>query len=85
MENPINLTIIKTNNITSFEIRDMYVVLNHSARVTVYLKSGDTIVDSDNIKIEGDDYDKWLDDDQYIIDYVKNYITDKYRSKKNKP
>ena len=79
MENPINLTITKTNTITSFEIHQMNVLLNTSAELYVCLKNADNnIVVNEYIKIEGADYDNWLDDDQYIIDFVRNYITNKY-------
>lgn len=79
MENPINLTITKTNTITSFEIHQMNVLLKTSAELYVCLKNADNnIVVNEYIKIEGADYDNWLDDDQYIIDFVRNYITNKY-------
>jgi len=79
MDHSINLTITKTNSITSFEIHQMSVVLNTSTEMYVYLKNADdNIVANEYIKIEGDDYDNWLDDDQYIIDFVRNYITNKY-------
>ena len=79
MENPINLTITKTNTITSFEIHQMNVLLNTSAELYVCLKNADNnIVVNEYIKIEGADYDNWLNDDQYIIDFVKNYILQKY-------
>lgn len=79
MDHSINLTITKTNSITSFEIHQMSVVLNTSTEMYVYLKNADdNIVANEYIKIEGDDYDNWVDDDQYIIDFVRNYITNKY-------
>ena len=79
MENPINLTITKTNTITSFEIHQMNVLLKTSAELYVCLKNADNnIVVNEYIKIEGADYDNWLNDDQYIIDFVRNYITNKY-------
>ena len=79
MENPINLTITKTNTITSFEIHQMNVLLKTSAELYVCLKNADNnIVVNEYIKIEGAYYDNWLDDDQYIIDFVKNYILQKY-------
>lgn len=79
MENPINLTITKTNTVTSFEIHQMNILLHTSAELYVCLKNADkNIVTNEYIKIEGSDYDSWLDDDQYIIDFVRNYITNKY-------
>lgn len=79
MENPINLTITKTNTVTSFEIHQMNILLHTSAELYVCLKNADkNIVTNEYIKIEGSDYDNWLDDDQYIIDFVRNYITNKY-------
>jgi len=69
---PITITTVKT--IDNFEIVNLEVVLNKSAQLYVCLKNDDIIVETLFIKIEGDDYDNWGDDDQYIIDYVRTYI-----------
>lgn len=73
---PIVITDVKT--ITSFEINQIQVKLSTSAEVYVYLKAGDNAVASDMILIEGADYQEWGNDDQYIVNYISNYLRTKY-------
>ena len=75
---PITKTDITT--LTSFEINQIQVRLNTSADIFVYLKAGDNIVASDMILIEGADYTNWGSDDQYIIEFIKVYLTNKYET-----
>lgn len=69
---PITITTVKT--IDNFEIVNLEVVLNSKASLYVYLKNNEDVVLGEHITIEGDDYNNWGNDDQYIIDYVRNYI-----------
>ena len=73
---PVIITDVK--NITGFEVNQIQVRLNQSAEVFVYLKSGDNIVASELIKIEGSDYGNWGSDDQYINIFINNYLRSKY-------
>ena len=73
---PITITTVKTIN--NFEILNIEVILNSRATLYVYLKNDDDVVLGEHITIEGDDYANWGSDDEYIFDYVKNYITSKY-------
>ena len=73
---PVVITDVKS--ITGFEVNQIQVRLNTSAEVFVYLKSGDNIVASDMIKIEGADYGNWGSDDQYINIFINNYLRSKY-------
>jgi len=73
---PITKTDITT--LTSFEINQIQVKLNTSAQVLIYLKAGDNIVASDMILIEGADYANWGSDDQYIVNFINNYLRTKY-------
>ena len=73
---PVIITDIK--NITSFEINQIQVKLNTSAEVYVYLKAGDNIVASEMILIDGDDYKIWGNDDNFILEFIKVYIRNKY-------
>jgi hypothetical protein len=73
---PVIITDVKT--ITSFEINSVSVKLNQSAEVFVYLRSVDNIVASEMILIDGTDYATWGSDDQYIVNYINNYIRNKY-------
>jgi hypothetical protein len=70
---PIAKTTITT--LTSFEINSVSVKLNQSAEVLVYLKNSDNvIVASELVVIEGADYKNWGNDDQYIIEFINNFI-----------
>ena len=74
---PITKTDITT--LTSFEINSVSVKLNQSAEVLVYLKNSDNvIVASEMVVIEGTDYQAWGNDDQYIVNYINNYLRSKY-------
>ena len=73
---PITITSVKTVN--NFVIDNIKVELNKYAIVQVLLKNDDEYVMFESLQIEGADYANWGSDDQYIIDYVKNYITSKY-------
>jgi hypothetical protein len=78
-------TIIKTETqvINAFNIRHVTVVLNERATITVELIYRDNsseyvnerLINVININVQGDDYSSWGSDDTYIIDYIKNYIT----------
>lgn len=73
---PVTITDVKT--ISSFEINQVHVRLNTSAEIFVYLKSGDLIVSSELILIEGSDYANWGSEDGYIVNYISNYLRTKY-------
>ena len=73
---PVIITDIKT--ISSFEVNQIQVKLNTSAEVYVYLKAGDNIVASEMILIDGDDYKIWGNDDNFILEFIKVYIRNKY-------
>lgn len=75
---PVIITDIKT--ISSFEVNQIQVKLNTSAEVYVYLKAGDVIVASEMVVIEGADYANWGSNDQYIIEFIKLYLTNKYET-----
>jgi hypothetical protein len=73
------LIITDVNTITSFEINSVSVKLNQSAEVLVYLKNSDNvIVASEMVVIEGVDYQAWGSDDQYIVNYINNYLRSNY-------
>jgi hypothetical protein len=73
---PITKTDITT--LTSFEINSVSVKLNQSAEVLVYLRSVDNIVASEMVVIEGADYANWGSEDNYIVNYISNYLRTKY-------
>lgn len=73
---PITKTDITT--LTSFEINSVNVILNTSADILIYLKAGDVIVASEMVVIEGADYANWGSEDNYIVNYISNYLRTKY-------
>jgi hypothetical protein len=76
LNQPVTVTDVKI--ITAFEINNIEVILNTSARLFVYLKNEDKPISSEIINIEGLDYQLWGSDDTYITEFVKNYIVTKY-------
>jgi hypothetical protein len=74
---PITKTDITT--LTSFEINSVNVILNTSADILIYLKNSDNvIVASEMVVIEGADYANWGSEDNYIVNYISNYLRTKY-------
>jgi hypothetical protein len=74
---PITKTDITT--LTSFEINSVNVILNTSADILIYLKNSDNvIVASEMIIIDGIDYANWGSNDQYIVNFINNYLRNKY-------
>lgn len=74
---PITKTDITT--LTSFEINSVNVILNTSADILIYLKNSDNvIVASEMIIIDGIDYANWGSNDQYIVNFINNYLRVKY-------
>jgi hypothetical protein len=74
---PITKTDITT--LTSYEINSVNVILNTSAQVLIYLKNSDNvIVASEMIIIDGIDYANWGSNDQYIVNFINNYLRVKY-------
>ena len=66
----------KNYNIASFSVSVINLILFTSVSLSVIFFGDDkAVVDTKLITLKDDDYVKWNNDDQYIIDYVKNYIT----------
>lgn len=60
----------------SFKIREILVSLNKGASfiVLLYGETEDTIL-CKTIEMSGEDYNKWGDDDDYVIGYIKNKLS----------
>jgi hypothetical protein len=66
---------ITTKVITGFKVRVQDIELFTSANIIVeLLDSSNTPRDVKFLKISGDDYTNWSNDDQYIINYVANQL-----------
>ena len=64
---------VQTIKFKSIEIFVLGIVLNTNARLGVRIFDVDgKPVDSRQLTLEGEDYEKWGNDDQYIVDYVCN-------------
>ena len=62
---------ITTKTINHFTISLSNFILFTSVDIIILLYNNDIIVDVITLKLEGDAYTNWLNDDQYLIDYVK--------------
>lgn len=76
-----NITVKKTKEINSFEIRDINLILGTRAEIYVYLKNGNDIVFGEQIMLDGLDYNMWNSDDNFVVKFIKNYLYDKYSIK----
>lgn len=57
--------------VTKIEMEVMEMVLNsHVTMVVHYLNANGNLLDNKFVKIEGDEYDAWGDDDNYITNLV---------------
>ena len=57
--------------VTKIEMEVMEMVLNsHVTMVVHYLNAAGNLLDNKFVKIEGDEYNAWGDDDNYIINLV---------------
>jgi hypothetical protein len=73
LDTPYVITL--TKNITKFDIDEIKVNLNQSASIRVFLKNDENeISDIKTITLEGEDYSNWGEDDEYIINYIKNLL-----------
>ncbi len=61
---------VKTNTINKVIIRIANIELFTSVTVIASLFDHDTLVDNQVFKIEGQEYNDWSNDDQYIVDLV---------------
>jgi hypothetical protein len=79
----IHIPIIKQvqYNVTGFTVSpNCYVTLGKSVQVNVSFTTDMGGVFHKNILLEGDDYNKWGLDDDYIYDYIQTNIVDIFKS-----
>lgn len=85
VELPIEKKYVSTKNFMGFKITYISLNLNISADITVELYNMvDTglpnvlpmknTVETLTLRLEGEDYNNWGDDDSYIINYIQNYL-----------
>lgn len=74
------ITKIITNTYVSFRVTKVDVNLNNSATVSVIVYNENNEFENfiEVIDINNNDYQEWGTDDNYIKEYVKNYLQTKY-------
>ncbi len=65
--------VTKTFTYTEFAIKDIIITLNQSARFIVVLYGEDN--DVIDIAMNEQEYNLWGSDDSYVIQFIKNKIT----------
>jgi hypothetical protein len=78
---PLTATVYKTitKSITSFTVTVNRLVLNTSADLEIKLfGDNNEFMDFRIVNISGADYTGWGSDDNYIINYVKTWISNNY-------
>lgn len=73
---PIVITTIKTYR--KFLIKKINIPFNNDADVEVWLMDNDNVFKIENITIPRDLYLEWKYDENYIIDFCKNYLESLY-------
>jgi hypothetical protein len=67
--NPQEITSVKTINSVYIDVSSM--VLGHSVTLSCYLKSDpNTVVEVKHLRIEGEEYKNWGNDDSYLLNLV---------------
>ena len=65
----------KTVNICHFRYKILEIRLKESVRIAVYLfNENDLLVESKQFLIEGEEYKRWGNEDQYLINLIKQKI-----------
>jgi hypothetical protein len=67
-------SLVTTNIINNIKIRVMNLTLFTSVSLSVGLYTDKILVENQNLMLIGDDYTNWMNDDNYIIQYVLNKL-----------
>ena len=72
---PIYPNIKRIINICKFKYTILEIILFKSIRIAIYLyNENDMLIESRQYIIEGEEYNAWSNDDQYIIKLLKEKI-----------
>lgn len=74
--NKVDFTITREINVVSFDISGVKIDLYERATIYVVFKCDDGTTIYKEVILRGDAYMQWGDDDNYIINYIKNNIYD---------
>jgi len=70
---PFNKTVIQTA--VRFSLDISMLTLNQSATFRATLYDGeDKVIDAINVTIEGDDYTKWSNNDDYVVEFISKKL-----------
>ena len=71
----VNFQFTKTTTITNIKIEISQLILFESCSFNVYLYDDENnIIEFKTFKIEGDEYKLWKNEDDYIINWIKNKL-----------
>lgn len=70
---PKEVVTVQYINVVQINVVGVNLGVSATINVTLFGPSGQSVVKSDQIMITGDDYKKWADNDDYVIDYVLKY------------
>ena len=75
----LEVPIVRTISIVSFQLRFLDIVLGQSARFGIYFEcecGGNITRDYKDIFISGEEYLAWGTDDMYIVELIKSKLAD---------
>lgn len=74
LDTPIVETVVKTY--TKFFIKNVTVNINSSATIIILLYPIEGDIISRIIEMDGNDYANWGSNDNYLIDFIKNKLSE---------
>jgi hypothetical protein len=78
-EIPVYPNIKKVINLCKARIQILEIVMFSHVRVAVYLMdSNDIVMESTQFLIENEEYNKWAEDDNYLVKLIKQKIQERY-------
>lgn len=70
---PKEVITVQYINVVQINVVGVNLGSDATINTTLFGPSGQGVIKSDQIRITGEDYKKWSDDDNYIVEYVLNY------------
>lgn len=77
MNNSVTINKVETVTTvyTSYEILEVKVIPFQSCAISILLSSDNGLRKIINLRMDGEDYTNWNDDDQYLIDWINTQLT----------
>ena len=70
---PKEVITVQYINLVQINVINVNLGSDATLNITLFGPSGQSVVKSDQIRMEGEDYKKWTDDDNYVVEFVLNY------------